>query len=325
MPKGFGVSNSGSQKKKSKSGKFFSELPATKEEFLVISLPKDLEIIPLQIKPSFDEMGLYISLQIKPSFIDVKPFYQHIKFLSRFVESNSISWSDFIYNAGKFEHHKALDLAEYLTLNTKECHAVIKIDDINRMDRAKNLPAISFNYDENCQKLEDKIFDKLGKIPTFDEYCKSNNEDFLKKLEEISQDSQDSEFEPFYFILKVGNLESFDMNNIWNDDITYFLKGIEGFDGFSENGLRYSKADTYHIDEEIDAIIMAKYLTMRTKKNHVVIGILENEEVCIGKYEYDEQLKKQHQVLLKKFTKMPEYDEYVNYINELLENEIKKS
>ncbi|MGD1713869.1 hypothetical protein [Dapis sp. BLCC M172] len=134
-------------------------------------------------------MALYISLQIKPFFIDVKPFYQHIKFLSRFVESNSISWSDFISNAGKFEHHKALNLAEYLTLNTKECHAVIKIDDINRMDRAKNLPAISFNYDENCQKLEEKIFDKFWKIPTFDEYCKSNNEDVSTELKEGFQDS----------------------------------------------------------------------------------------------------------------------------------------
>ncbi|MDJ0516122.1 MAG: hypothetical protein QNJ74_07610 [Trichodesmium sp. MO_231.B1] len=35
--------------------------------------------------------------------------------------------------------------------------------------------------------------------------------------------------------------------------------------------------------------------------------------------------KKQHQVLLKKFAKMPEYDEYVNYISELLDKEIEKS
>ncbi|OZH54245.1 hypothetical protein AFK68_12100 [Hydrocoleum sp. CS-953] len=133
--------------------------------------------------------------------------------------------------------------------------------------------------------------------------------------------------EPFYCILKVENLDSFDTNNIWDDDITYFLKGIEGFNGFSEKGLRYSKADTYHIDEEIDAIVMAQYLTMRTQKNHVVIGILENgtKEVWIGKYEYDEQLKKQHQVLLKKFTKMPEYHEYVNDINEFLDKKIKES
>ncbi len=55
--------------------------------------------------------------------------------------------------------------------------------------------------------------------------------------------------EPFYCILKVENLDSFDTNNIWDNDITYFVKGIEGFNGFSENGLRYSKADTYHIDE----------------------------------------------------------------------------
>ncbi|NES07624.1 MAG: hypothetical protein F6K22_35490, partial [Okeania sp. SIO2F4] len=261
------------------------------------------------------------------SFIDVKPFYPQVKFLSIFVETNSISWSDFISNAGKFEHHKALNLAEYLTLNTKECHAVIKIDDINKMDRAKNLPAISFTYDERCHKLEEEILGKFGKMPTFNEYFKSNIEGILTKLEEISQDSQDSEFEPFYLILKVGNLDSFDMNKIWNDDITYFVKGIEGFNGFSDNGLHYSKADTYHIDEKIDALIMARYLTMRTKKNHVVIGILENEtkEVCIGKYEYDEQLKKKHQVLLKKFAKMPEYNEYVNYISELLDKEIEKS
>ncbi len=134
------------------------------------------------------------------------------------------------------------------------------------------------------------------------------------------------------------------MNNIWDDDGIY-VKGIEAFNGFSQNSLLYSETDTYYIEKdtyyteenlgEKDALIMAKYLSMimakyltiRTQKNHVVIGVVENgtKDVCIGKYEYDDKLKKQHQVLLEKFAEMPEYNEYLTYINEKLDEEIKKS
>ena len=90
--------------------------------------------------------------------------------------------------------------------------------------------------------------------------------------------------------------------------------------------MRYSEADAYYIDEELEACKLAEYLTIRTQKNHVVIGILENgtKDVCIEKYEYDDKLKKQHQVLLEKFAKMPEYDQYLDYINELLDEETEK-
>jgi len=323
MAKGFGLSNSSYNKKKSKSGKFFSELPAVKELFVIINLPTNLEIIPMKIQPSFDEMASYISLLIKPSFIDVKPFYQQIQFLSMFVENKSRSWSGFVYDASKFEISKALDLAGYLTLNTKQRHAVVKIDDINRINKAKNLPAISFSYGKSCEKLEKGLLKIFGKMPNFDEYC--NFQEYIL-LEELKKGFEDSEVEPYYWILKIDNLDSFDINNIWGDDILDFAKGIEGFNGSSENGLRYSKAYTYDIDKEFDALLMAEYLTMRTQKNHVVMGTLENgsKDVCIKKYEYNDNLKKTHQILLDIFGKMPEYDEYVNYISELLDKEIKK-
>ncbi len=47
------------------------------------------------------------------------------------------------------------------------------------MNRAKNLPAISFHYDESCEKLE-----KFGKMPTFDEYLKSKIEGISTELKE---------------------------------------------------------------------------------------------------------------------------------------------
>ncbi|NES07957.1 MAG: hypothetical protein F6K22_37330 [Okeania sp. SIO2F4] len=185
MSKGFGVSNSGSKKKKSNSGKFFSELPAVKELFVVINLPTNLEIIPLEIEISFDEIALYSMVKIKPHFIDVKPFYPQVQFLSKFVETNSISWSDFISDAGKFDDQfKTLLLAKYLTINTKKSHAVMKIGEINKINTAKYLPAISLTYDESYRILEEEILDKFGKMPTFDEYFKSHIEDISTELKE---------------------------------------------------------------------------------------------------------------------------------------------
>jgi len=185
MPKGFGVSNSGSKKKKSKSGKFFSELPEVKELFVIINLPTNLEIVPLEIEISFEEIALYSMVKIKPDFIDVKPFYRQVKFLSKFIETNSMSWSDFISDAGKFDDQfKTLLLAKYLTIQTKNSHAIMKIGEINKINTAKYLPAISLTYDESSKILEEEILDKFGKMPTFDEYFKSHIEDVSTELKE---------------------------------------------------------------------------------------------------------------------------------------------
>ncbi len=185
MPKGFGVSNSGSRKKKSKSGKLFSELPAVKELFVIINLPTNLEIVPLEIELSFDEIAFYSMVKIKPYLIDVKPFYRQVQFLSKFVETNSISWSYSIADAGKFDDKfKALLLAKYLTIKTQKSHAVMKVGEINKINTAKELPAISLIYDENYKILEKEILDKFGKMPTFDEYFKSHIEDVSTELKE---------------------------------------------------------------------------------------------------------------------------------------------
>ncbi len=190
MSKGFGVSNSGSKKKKSKSGKLFSELPAVKELFVIIDLPTNLEIVPLEIDISFDEIALYSMVKIKPYFIDIKPFYRQVQFLSKFVETNSISWSSFISDASKFDDQfKTLLVAKYLTIKTQKSHAVMKIGEINKINTAKELPAISLTYDESYKILEKEILDKFGKMPTFDEYFQSHIEDVSTELKEGFQDS----------------------------------------------------------------------------------------------------------------------------------------
>ena len=149
-----------------------------------------------------------------------------------------------------------------------------------------------------------------------------------KQVTERKESFEYLEEEDFYFILKVDNLYTFDINNIWGNDDMY-VQGIEGFNGFSKDGLLYSD-DSFYVEENLGeeyALIMAKYLTIRTQKSHIVIGVLKNnsKDECIGKYEYDDKLKKQHQILLNVFGKMPEYNEYVNYINESLDKQIKKS
>ncbi|MGD1701375.1 hypothetical protein, partial [Dapis sp. BLCC M229] len=71
----------------------------------------------------------------------------------------------------------------------KKSHAVMKIGEINKINTAKYLPAISLTYDESYKILEEEILDKFGKMPTFDEYFKSHIEDISTELKESFQDS----------------------------------------------------------------------------------------------------------------------------------------